>query len=102
MTNASTPQIERARERGASDQFSTQARVDITSDDDRAFVTALEDEVAAWLEASPGDGAPAELVLPPTNAFRRLLTYQALGGPRFTAEGHRGFVVRKVCVCVCV
>ncbi|KIZ04038.1 hypothetical protein MNEG_3922 [Monoraphidium neglectum] len=50
-------QVERARERGASDQFSSQPKVEVTDEADLAF---------------------------------------ALAGPRFTADGHRGFIIRKV------
>jgi hypothetical protein len=75
--------------------------VEVTDEADLAFVSALEGDVAAWLEAGAawegeegdedregeggeeeeganGSGAD-EMVLPPTSAYRRLLTYQVGG-----------------------
>lgn len=99
-----TKQLERNRERNNADQYSQQARVEVTDEDDKVFISQLTDNVEAWLARGGEEGGEQDLVLAPASAFRRLLTYQALGGERFTAGGHRGFVVRKVRVpgCVCV
>jgi hypothetical protein len=87
-------QLERNREKGL-DQSSQQARVTVTDEEDQAFLEELAALVEAWL-AEGETGGPPQLVLPPANGFRRLLTYQLLDGPRFSGNGHRGFVVVKV------
>ncbi|GBF97539.1 poly(A)-specific ribonuclease, partial [Raphidocelis subcapitata] len=95
-------QLDRTLERGGPDRFSQQARVAVTDAADAAFLAELASQVEAWL--AEGQSGSPELALAPATAFRRLLTYQLLGGERFCkpaeggggGDGHRGFIVRKV------
>lgn len=73
----------------------------VTADEDAAAATPAVAGAAA--AADGGVQAPLDqLVLAPLNSYKRLLAFQELEKPQSDVEGHPGFWVTKVCVCVCV